>query len=104
MNQIDDSATDQNRQNDQDFPNSNSNGLEFEEKNNNNNEEAVTVTDDSVEQEEEEEVSMETEVEKVKEENFLSLSPVTVFRIRLNQPTSNLLHIMSLPQISRNFR
>ncbi|WJX26596.1 Mediator of RNA polymerase II transcription subunit 16 [Trifolium repens] len=104
MNQIDDSATNQNRQNNQDFPNSNSNGLEFEEKNNNNNnEEAVTVTDDSVEQQEEEEVSMETEVEKVKEENSLSLSPVTVFRIRLNQPTSNLLHIMSLPQISRNF-
>jgi hypothetical protein len=104
MNQIADSATNQNRQNNQDLPNSNSNGLEFEEKNNNNNEEAVTVTDDSVEQQEEEEVPMETEVEKVKEENFLSLSPATVFRIRLNRPTSNLLHIMSLPQISRNFR
>jgi hypothetical protein len=104
MNQIADSATNQNRQNNQDLPNSSSNGLELEEKKNNNNEEeVVTVTDDPVEQQEEE-VPMETEVEKVKEENFLSLSPATVFRIRLNQPTSNLLHITSLPQISRNFR
>ncbi|WJX25157.1 protein-serine/threonine phosphatase [Trifolium repens] len=69
MNQIPDSATNQNRQNNKDLPNSNA--LEFEEKNNNN-EEAVTVTDDPVEQEKEQ-VPMETEVEK-EEENSLTFS------------------------------
>ncbi|MCI80062.1 hypothetical protein A2U01_0101333, partial [Trifolium medium] len=74
---IADAATNPNRQNNEELPNSN--GLEFEEKKSI--EEAVTVTTgDPVE---EEEVPMETEVEKEEEEeeNSISLSPATVFRI-----------------------
>lgn len=33
-----------------------------------------------------------------------SVSPATVFCIRLKQPRSNLLHKMSVPELCRNFR
>lgn len=33
-----------------------------------------------------------------------SVSPATVFCIRLKQPKSNLMHKMSVPELCRNFR
>ncbi|XP_027186072.1 mediator of RNA polymerase II transcription subunit 16-like isoform X2 [Cicer arietinum] len=74
---------------------------------NSKNEATVTVSvpkeeDEAEEEEEEEEDPMEYPME-VDEQDSVSLSPATVFRIRLRQPTSNLLHKMPLPEICRNF-
>ncbi|CAL0309354.1 unnamed protein product [Lupinus luteus] len=56
------------------------------------NNEAI-VSSENEEEEKEDYVPMEEE----------SFNPATVFTIKLNQPTSNLLHKMSVPELCRNF-
>lgn len=59
------------------------------------------------EEEEDEEEEGEEPLEKEKPDDPMeedSVSPATVFCIRLKQPRSNLQHKMSVPELCRNFR
>ena len=49
-------------------------------------------------------ISGEEKKEDPMEQEMESLTPATVFCIRLKQPKSNLLYKMSVPEICRNFR